>query len=70
VKALGEASDTESEDERELIWKVDGRTSDDLGKLNFRMFKMTLVPTTLVEASLTLLKETTSGNLFKRIPMS
>jgi hypothetical protein len=40
-----------------------------MGKFNFRMFKMTLMPTTLVEASLTLLKETTFGNLFRRIPM-
>jgi hypothetical protein len=68
VKALGEASDTESEDGRELIWKVDERKST-WEKFNFRMFKMTLMPRTLVEASLTLLKETTFGNLFKRIPI-
>jgi hypothetical protein len=36
---------------------------------SFPMFKMTTMLTTFVGASLTLLKETTFGNLFKRIPV-
>jgi hypothetical protein len=45
------------------------RKSDDLRKFTFPMFWITLMLTTPVGASLALLKETTFGNLFKRIPV-